>query len=358
MNIKKIKSVIAIDIDASSIKAAIGHVVKNEIVLKKLYTSLLPEHVFSDGKILNGEIFESILKNMLRINKIKETNCFCCFESSQMISRSVVVPNSPNANFQDVARFEMAQHLPIELKNYGVQSKKIHEFESEGKAYIESYTTAIPKMMIDQMNDALRNVGLKPLVLDTHSNSIAKLFETQGTINNKPIDNKNIALIEFGYESIYITMLQNGKFKMNRLISIGSKDLDYKISKLLEIPIEQAIMKRMQVADLSKKHEESEEALEDARLSNMVRSTIESWYDEIDKTFRFYTTRNKEVGNLDKIYIYGALTSINGMSEFCESHFKVPTERVLTVDKISGLDAKQMQDTADYFYAFGTMYRR
>lgn len=358
MNIKKIKSIIAIDVDAGSIKAAIGHVVKDELILKKVYTSLLPEHVFLDGKILNGQIFESILKNMLRINKIKATNCFCSFESSQMIAREVVVPNSPNANFQDVARFEMAQHLPVEIKNYGVQSKKIREFEIDGKPYIESYTTAIPKLMIDQMLDALQNVGLKPLVLDTHSNVISKLFESQKTVNNKSIENKNLAFIEFGYESIYITMFQNGKFKMNRLISVGSKDLDYKISKFLEIPIEQAMSKKMQVADLSKLHGEGEEVLEDARLSNMVRSTIESWYDEIDKTFRFYTSRNKGVGNLDKIYIYGALTSINGMTGFCEAHFKVPTERVLTVDKISGLDAKQLQDTADYFYAFGSMYRR
>jgi len=114
--------------------------------------------------------------------------------------------------------------------------------------------------------------------------------------------------------------------------------------------------KKLQVADLSVVH--TDEALEDARLGNMVRSTLESWYDEIIKTFRFYASRNKELGTIDKIYIYGSLTSIKGMTEFCESHFRVPTERILTIDKLSGLDVKQMQDTADYFYAFGTMYRR
>lgn len=356
MNYKNIKSVIALDVDASSIKAAIGHVVKEQLVIKKVYTSLLPENVFLDGKILNAQIFENILKNMLRINKIKATNCFCSFESSQMIAREVMVPNSPNANFQDVARFEMAQHLPIELKNYVVQSKHIRNLEMDGKSYIEAYATAIPKLMVDQMLEVLQNVGLKPLILDTHSNALSKLVEIQGMFNSKSVENKNFALIEFGFEYIYISLFQNAKFKLNRLISVGSKDLDFKISKFLEIPIEQAMAKKLQVSDLSRP--QNEENLEDARLGNMVRSTIESWFEEIDKTLRFYSARNKGAGNIEQIYIYGALTGITGMNEFFEAHFKIPTARITRIDKVSGLDEKQLQDTSDYIYAFGTMYRR
>lgn len=356
MKIDKLKNVVVLDFDAGSVRMIIGHIIKDEIIVKKMVQAVMPDQVYLDGKILNQVLLEEVIRNLLRIDKVKGKNCFCCFESSQMIAREVVVPNSPNADLQDLAKFEMAQHLPVDIKNYVVQSKVIREIEMDEKPYIEAYTTAIPKLMVDQMLEVIQNVGLKPIALDTRSNALVKLFEMQAYANDIKLENKTAAFIDFGYESISLTIFQNGKFKLNRLISVGSKDLDFKISKLLGLTLEEAKVKKLEVPDLNWKY--NEEVSEELRLWNMVKSTLESWFEEIEKTFRFYGTRNKSAGYIDKIFVFGELTNITGMTEFCSANFRVQTDKLIGLDKISGPALSDQSDFSEYFYALGTLYRR
>ncbi len=356
MNKKNLKNIVALDIDAGSIKVLLGDVTKEGIIVKKAVSSLIPENVFHDGQVINLSILESIFGNLLRINKIKAKQCFCTFESSQIISREVLVPNTPHGNFQEIAKFEMAQFLPIELKNYVVQSKHVREVDVDGKPFIEALTTAVPKQMVDVLHQLIQNVGLKPMVLDTHGNAISKLFEGKVRVNGEQIDDKTVAFLEFGYENIYLSIFQKGKFKLSRLVTRGTSEIDSNISKFFQIPIEEAATKKMNIKNLL--DESTELVQEEARLNNVVRSSLESWFDEIDKTFRYYASRNKGAENIDLTFVYGAITNIVGMPELVTNYFRAPAERINKIENVTWPTKETPKEISDYFYALGTMYRK
>jgi len=65
MKIDKLKNVVVLDFDAGSVKMVVGHVVKDEIVVKKMVESHIPEQVYLDGKIINQSVLEDIIKNLI-----------------------------------------------------------------------------------------------------------------------------------------------------------------------------------------------------------------------------------------------------------------------------------------------------
>lgn len=357
MNNKKMKNIMVLDIDAEAIKIVVGNVNKNEISVKKVCSSLLPEDTYNDGKVLNQRALEAFIKELIKNNKIKINQCICCFESSLMISRDVLVPKNPNANFQDMAKYEVAQFLPVEISRYVVQSKPIREVEVDGKPFIETLSTAVPKEMVEQLYKMIQNIGLKPMVLDIHSNAIGKLIESQGKINEEDISTKTVALIDFGHDSIFVSIFQLGQFKLSRLIPKGTKELDANISRFININKEDATSRRINVKSM--KINTSNEAVNDEmRLVNVMRSTLEDWFEEIEKVFRYHTSRTKGATQIEKVFICGDITKINDMPEYLSSYFNITAERINKIKYVDWSATGEPKEITDFLYALGAIYRR
>lgn len=357
MNSKKMKNIMVLDIDAEAVKIVVGNVNKNEISVKKVCSSLLPQETYQDGKVLNARVLEAIIKELLKANKIKVNQCICCFESSLMISRDVLVPKNPNANFQDMAKYEVAQFLPVEINRYVVQSKQVREVKVDGKPYIEAVSTAVPKDMVEDFYKMIQNIGLKPLVLDIHSNAIAKLIETQGKINDIHVAEKTIALIEFGYDSIFVSIFQNGQFKLSRLIPRGTKELDDNISRFINISKEEAANRRMNVKKIM--FDSSHEVVnEETRIANVMRTTLENWFEEIEKVFRYHTSRIKGASQIQNIFVYGDITKINDMPEHLGGYFNISAERISNIRNVDWSATGEPKEITDFIYALGAIYRR
>ncbi|NDL66245.1 pilus assembly protein PilM [Anaerotalea alkaliphila] len=355
MKNKKIKKIIGMDIGAGSVKIVTGDVQNGQILVRKMVTHHLPEQVFSDGDVKNPEAMTGAIRDMLRANKITERKCHLCVDSTQLITREVLVPASAGGNLSDVAKFEMAQFLPVELKNYVVQSKRIRELEVDGKPFVEASVTAFPKEMVDKLHDLVLNAGLQPLVLDTHANAVSKLFEMQEIINGSSFKRKTVAFIELGYESTMLTIFQNGQFKFNRTIARGGRDMDANIAKFLDIPLEEAMVKKMNAGDLN---ESLEDFSEESRILNIMRSSLDSILDELEKFFRYHATRSKGMDAVEVMYLYGGLSNLKGICGYFEGRFKTTAEKIEKVGMVDWPGNGQNHTMADYFNAIGAMARR
>ncbi|PKM57806.1 MAG: hypothetical protein CVU98_04250 [Firmicutes bacterium HGW-Firmicutes-3] len=357
MKNKKMKNIMVLDMDAQAVRILVGNVSKNEISVKKVCSRLLPEDTYQDGRIMNHSAMEATIKELIKSNKIKVNQCICCFDSSLIIARDVLVPNNAGANFQDMAKYEVAQFLPVEINRYVVQSKRVHEVEIDGKPYIEALSTAIPNEMVEQFYKMLQDIGLKPVALDIHSNALGKFIEAQGRINGDTIGSKTVAVIDFGYESIFVSIFDQGQFKLSRTIQKGIKELDGSISRSININKEDATSRRTNVQSM-KMNTENEVVDDEMRIVNVMRSTLENWFEEIEKVFRYHTSRNKMSTQIEKIYIYGEITKIKDMPEYLKGFFNIDTERI---DKIKNIDwsaTGEPKEVTEYLYALGATYRR
>lgn len=352
-NIKK--NICALDVGSSSLKIAIGDFNKDRLDIKKIIYIPIPEGVFVSGEFIDVDKLALTLKHALKQHKLKVKNCFCCFESSQVITREVTIPSPDKSNIQDMAKFEVEQFLPIELSNYTVQSIILKEIEIDGKPFAEMLVTAFPLKYIEKLHQLITLAGLKPLILDTQANAFSKLIENQFKINGNDYHREGTsAFIDFGYDNISISIFSKGKFRFNRILKVGGRDLDNNIAKFMDIPVDEAEKRKLKINNINYTVDEFDD---NSKVINVVKSTMGNWFDEIIKIFRYYSTKANGNGNIEYIYIYGGGAKINGMSDYLESYFKIPVEYIKKISSVSISDEPGIE-IAEVLNTLGVMYRR
>lgn len=352
-NISKLKkNLIGLELGSSGVKLVVADFNKDSLNVRQVVTSPLPDQVYTDGDIKDPEVLAQVVKTTLKQHKIKSRDCFCCMESNQVITREVTIPASNKGHLADMAKFEVEQFLPVELDNYEVQSILLKEMEIDDKPYAEMLVTAFPKGIIHQIHHAVAGAGLRALVLDTQANSFAKLIEKQNKINgNTDFKEGMTAFIDFGNESINVQIFRNGQYVFNRALRFGARDMDTNISKFLDLSLEEAKLRKLQVQNINYVIDET---TEQGRLVNVVRSTMNNWLDEIVKIFRYYGSRSQGKA-VDIIYMYGGLSNLTGISDFVENRFKVPASQLKKVD---GIELPSGIGLYDIVNTLGVLYRR
>lgn len=347
------KNLIGLEIGSTGLKLVVGDFIKDEFHVRQVVINPLPEKVFVDGDISDIDLVAGIIKKAIKQHKIHARACFSCINSGQIITREVIVPNQNRDHVHDVAKYEVEQYLPVELENYLVQAITLREMEIDSKPYAEMLVTAFPKKMIAQMHTLITKSGLTPVVLDTQSNAFAKFVENQLKINGNDYHREGVtAFVDLGSEKINIQIFRQGKFGFSQIIPYGGRDLDTNISKFMDIPLEDAVRMKMQIRNMNYA---VDELSDEAKLINVMKSTMTSWLDEVNKIFRYYRSRNGSTHGIDFIYIYGGLSNIPGICDFIESEFKVPTEKV---KKVSSIELPKAADISDIMNTIGVFYRR
>ena len=352
-NISKLKkNLIGLELGSSGVKLVVGDMLKDGLHVRQVASSPLPEHVCTDGEINDPEVISQVIKQTIKQHKIKARDCFCCMESSQIITREVTIPAQNKQHLSEMAKYEVEQFLPVEMDNYVVQSILVKEQEIDEKPFAEMLVTAFPKKVIDQSHRSLSMAGLRPIVLDTQANAFSKLIEKQFKINgNSDFKNNITAFIDFGNESINVQVFKNGQYAFNRSLRFGAMDLDMNISKFMDISVEEARRFKLQIQNINYI---TDETTDQGRLVNVVKATITNWLDEISKIFRYYQSRSQG-RSVELIYTYGGLSNLTGLTDFIESRFKVPTSQLKKVD---GIELPPKVELYDVVNALGVFYRR
>lgn len=347
------KNLIGIEIGYSGVKLIVGDWQKEGFKVRNVILSPMPENTYSDGSISDVDVIVKIIRQTMKKNHIRAKSCFCCMSSGQIITREVTVPNNNSEHLEEVAKYEVEQYLPVEMDNYSVQAITLKELEIDEKPYAEMLVTAFPKNLIDQMYQLIAKCGLRPVVLDTQSNAFAKLIENQPKINGNYYHREgNCAFIDMGSESIKVQIFRKGRFVFSQTIPFGGKDLDTNICKFMDITQDEAVRRKMQIRNMNYTVDDMSE---EAKLINIMKSTMSNWFEEVSKIFRYYRTRNVGNHDIEYIYIYGGLSNIPGISDFVESQFKVPTEKI---KKVSSIEMPSNVDISDIMNTLGVFYRR
>jgi len=259
--------------------------------------------------------------------------------------------------------FEVQQYMPIEMNDYIVQSKIIETFEEDDVKKTRLLAAAMPKEMARSYFDLLHAVELNAHVLDLQSNSIDKLLQSGFLINGDPdFNSKSVAVIDFGYSHINVVMFDKGQYKFNRLITQGSEAIDHNLISFLDYTKREAEEKKIALVDISEVYTQEEAHLlmldeETMRIRNIVKNVVDTWVNEIERIFKFHTTRS--TGNaIDKIYIYmAALLKMEGLDKYLQDSFNIPTTRIRQITNVT-VQNSTSKTMMPFVNALGAMIRR
>lgn len=343
------KKVLSIDFGASEIKIIEGQASKNGIDILNAITVSLPKDAYQNGRILDSDIISTLLKSSLKENKITTNLAYSIINSSEIITREVTIPKVPEKEVEAIIGYQLNEFLPVDPEDYVVQHLILDTFTYGELEKFNILLIGIPRIIVISHLDLMKNVGLKPQILDFQGNTIAKLIGFNSRINND-YNARDIVIvsIDMGYDSSKLTIIKNGNIEVTRVLDTGAKDLYESLTSFFGYSIGEGEEKVRQIEDINAGREEFTDYY---RLLNITKSTIENLLEKIETILRYYRTR--DMGNdINIVLLQGGLSNINGMDNLFSNYFNIPSIRLTSLDKI-----KLNGDLIKYSNAVGGLIR-
>lgn len=348
------KTILSIDIGSQNTKIVEGKNIGGRVLINKVVSILTPPDTFSDGQITNKEKLREAINAVLKGENIKTKNVAFTLESTKIISREIVLPWAKPQELEQIIGFEIGQYLPIEVDKYILQYKIMDEIEEEGVKKVIISAVALPRSISEDYLDLAKSMGFIPHYLDIHSNAVHKLLPPKTVVNDSyPLDDQTIAAIDLGHEFINVTIIDKGQCEFGRLLNNGGKDIDTDISDLFNISLDEAEAKKMEVKNIDYDTEQDVSI----SLTDMIRKTISDWLEEIQKIFRYYTSRNID-NVIDCICIYGGSSNIEGISTYIQNFFNMPTFKINSLSNVKFNNNSEENDISSYVNAIGAIIRK
>lgn len=357
------KKVIAIDIGQHTVKIIAGKKNENSIELTHAVSFPTPSDSCENGRITNTEVLKNSIKNKLKLLNIKGSKTLCSVESSDIITREIIVPFSTDKEIEKMLDYQIHKKMPIEIDNYMILSKVLdNKLDRMGNLKVHALATAVPNDIVYGYYDLIKSMNLKPIVFDTQSNVLDKLIGSEFIINeDNSVKETSFGVIEIGYGHINISIFKDSKYIFSRSLKTGAKTIDNNLMHSLNVSKEEAETYKFGIQDLTKSFNDEEVLYEDKSIEmtvlHIVQSTIDLWLKSIDRVMNYYTTQSID-NQIDKIYIFGGTTKINGLDRYIQQSYNIPVNRINGLQNVSCNFYEGDNELASYINALGTMIRK
>jgi len=353
---KNTKYVISLDIGTNKIKVVVGKYSKNKIIIKDIFLVNTPKGIINDGNILNNILMSETLQNIYDLCRIKTKtkNVNCIINSTSIINREILIPAAEEDELDTLVKYEIAQYLPINLEDYILQYNLIEEIKQDEINKFKVLVVTYPDKLAKQYYEALLNAKLIPNALDITFNSLKKLLYNTTMINESEYNIKDtVAFIDMGANTLNINIYTNGQMDFTRIVKSGGNFIDNEISKNTGVSLKEGEEKKIKYCNLNGLFKEN---TEEFLIDKIIKEIIDEWIDELNRIIQFY--KNKKVGNkIDKIYIYGGSSNLNGIDIYLNSKLNIPVEKVTTFNNIVLDNNIEKNDLNLYINAIGAIIR-
>lgn len=354
-NIKKKmpKKVVAFDIGSNTTKIVVGKYEKEKVVIENMLDIPTPEETMADGKIINEKVLADVIQYSLKTNKINTKDVIYTTDSTSIINRELIIPKVEADEIQTVIRYEIQQFLPINLNDYILEYSILGEVENEldGSKKYKVNVISYPEKSARAYYELLNEGDMKPYALDILHNSVKKLLTLDGKINELENNNdETIALIDIGAVTINVNIYKNKELDFTRIMRNGGNDIDIALSKKLEVSIKSVESTKIEKANL-------ENISEDDVINNTIKFVVDEWLTDLGRILQFY--KNKSMGNnIDKIFIYGGTSNINGLEKIIEEKYDIPTQKIRNIEGIEFSKSHLSKEPIEqYINAIGSIVR-
>lgn len=326
------KNIISIDLGSYETKVVQGSRNKEEIKIEKAFSFSTPPSSYENGNIKNQYILINIIKQELKENKAASGSCHLNIKSTEIITREIPFPVLDDKEIEGLLKYQLVEYLPMDYSKYVIQHKPIGKIVNQGIEKLNVLVVAIPKDMVDMHYEFVRELGLKPAVLDYQSNGIWKFLKFTDSINGNIVPSeKTIAAIDLGYGSTNITIVDNGTIQINRVIDLGGQSLDNNAANLIAVSVDELQSKKLEIEDVSM----VDEGFSDYnRYVNIVKTSMEGIIDRVDRVFKYYISKEAD-NEIQQLVLYGGLSKIKGVDKLFSSYFGIPAVILDRASKVS-----------------------
>lgn len=343
--ISRSKKVLAMDFGSRSIKMVEGLYKKGKLNIDRTVLLDLPDGIYENGYIRDSDMLQDILSSFMRLNNIKNSDTIAVISSTDILTRDVIIPNVSDEEIEGILNYKITDYIPIEPEDYIIQYINEGEFIENGNKLIKLFIIAMPKIIAKEHFDLLRNLDLKPKVLDFQSNAMKNLLSHM-IENGYETEDKTIVSIDIGFFSTKLTILKNKRIEVSRIIPIGIKDIldDLYMHTNVNVSEKELLsnMLHLKYTDLI------EEDL--LQIDKSLGKFLSRLYESIKMVFTYYVSQEQN-NIIDLLVLQGSIVNNSKIKEGLENFLNVKTVNINSFRNI--LD----RDLCLYANAIGSLIR-
>ena len=283
------------------------------------------------------------ITDALDSNNVKNDNVIFTTNSTSVINRTIIIPKVNEDEIESVIKYEVQQYLPINLEDHMIQYNVLEEKVIDGNEKLEVLIVVYPNKMVYSYAELVNKIGGKPYALDLNYNSKRKAYYVMN-----PEIKESILSIDMGAENIGLTIMKDNELILIKTTKSGGNYLNSKISKVLEISLENAEMQKRENCNLMNR--------EEGPLEHVVREVVDSWFDEASRIIKYYKSKNTQ-NNIDKIYICGGSSNIKGLERYVSSKLNMKVKIVQGNSNIEFKKGVEEVNISEYINAIGALIR-
>lgn len=338
--------IIGFDIGSSYIKVV---KMKRNNKIVKLAIEPIPEGVITQGRIEAEEPLVNILKTVRRKHHISGKDCALCISGSEIIVRELTVPDMTEEQIIDNIRHEIGSFLPLKFEDYSIDYKILEYIKDDNDTIgkLKLLVGAVPNRQARAYVDALKKANFRLKYIDVTPNIDSKLARwIMHAIGKDEL--KDIAIIDFGSQSVDVSVLHQGSYCLHKSISNGGDYLTSIIAEKAEIDPRDA--------EEIKYNTDFFNTRKDDVLTQNVMNYFDYLINDIERILDFYKNRNNHKG-IDQIYIMGGGSFQKGIAGYIERRLGVKVFPLSEALEMFRGGRNQTEHLAMLFNAIGATMR-
>ncbi|MBI4378857.1 MAG: type IV pilus assembly protein PilM [Nitrospinae bacterium] len=341
------RDVIGLDIGTSSIKLVRLKKGKKGFELLNCGIMPLPPETIVEGTIEKPEVVTNVIKNLLKIEKIKVCDVVTAVSGQSVVIKKINVPKMTEDELAESIRVEAEQYIPFDIDDVNLDFQIIKETTSEKKEEGEEVTktanmdvllVAVRRDLIAERNKPVIDAGLKPLIVDLDVFAMENEYEHNYGFPQSEV----LALVNMGATFTNVNILVDGVTEFTRDISSSGNRITHELQKNFNMDYDAAEKLKMGVGL---------NGVSEKDVANTIVSVLGEISHEINKMFHDFIKSTEK--NINRVILSGGCARISGIEKILTENFDIPTEKINPFEKIKVnpkiFDPEYIQEMAPVF---------
>lgn len=282
-----------------------------------------PEYSVEDAVVVEDSEYVPELKKQLKEAKIKCKDAVFVLTSNRILSREISIPDMKEKLIADYIEGEKNQYFPMDISEHKLTY--CIAGRDEQKKELKLIVYAAPYELIRSYQMLAKSLDVKIVKLDYIGNTEYKHLQ----VNNS--NSKLDFYIEINESNTLFTILENGKYALQRNMNFGAMQL---VRHLMDEgyygPIEakgamsKLVSENLIFGSYSEMAEYSPSDEADARLyecRKRITDAVRPLISGVARVLEYYNNRNKDV-SIGEIYAGGCGAQVKGILELITSEFE------------------------------------
>lgn len=305
-------------IELSNIKIKATLVNDKTRAVKHYVAREIPEGLVQNGYIIKPEELESQLRALVtEFPKVK--GCVFLLNTTDLFEKELTTPVAKPAAVKTVVQNQMGAVLGAG-KDYSIDYTIRDTIETEeGKLY-RVFAYAVPVALLQSYTAIAQKLQIKLLGIDVKPSALNKALKG-AAINNIPLAGSTVLLMKLGYKHLDMALVENEQCIYSRTIEFDTQEYREMIRQFDP----NADFATISLNPIYKHQFGTIQEMLDPMTGGIV-----------DEIFRLqqYTYSRPNATPISNVFVYGPLTSINGLTEYLNANLDVPVQNVESISTL------------------------